>query len=138
MPNENTLRGLAKFLREVAKAEQFDMRNFGGPRGNSFVTFQPSDIRKRHGHGCGTVACALGHAPLLFPPEKDESWATYSLRVFGLKEHHDEWLWVFGPAWAHTDNTKEGAVARIEWLIDKGLPANWRDQMDGEDAICYS
>jgi len=46
-------------------------------------------------HKCGTVACALGHAPSLadkfpeFKPKLGEDWEEYSDRVFGLDDYSE-------------------------------------------------
>lgn len=135
--NRENLRALAKFLREVVQPAQFDMKNFGGPKGDMFTTWQPYQIREKH-KGCGTVACAIGHAPFLFPGKPDETWTGYSFRVFGLREFSEAWSWIFSADWERVDNTPAGAAARIDYLLDKGLPDDWEAQSVGEADLCYS
>lgn len=92
---------------------------------------------------CGTVGCALGHAPLLgygLKPEYGETWDDYCLRVFGFSaqiminghyRENDYWEWAFGSGWSgqssyHTctvhlqDNTPQGAGMRLLWLAFQG------------------
>ena len=48
-----------------------------------------------------------------------------------------EWDWCFSSRWADIDNTPTGAALRIEWLLNHGLPKDWRKQMVGEAPLCY-
>jgi len=96
-------------------------------------------------HKCGTVACALGHAPSLadkfpeFKPKLGEDWEEYSDRVFGLDDYEntDEWEWCFGAEWSNIDNTPQGAAKRIIQLVTKGLPDDHNAQLHGEAPISY-
>lgn len=71
---------------------------------------------------CGTVACAVGHAPNAGIPISpyDEGWTDYSERVFGLPSEDDEWEWCFSNHWADEDDTHYGAAARIRYLLANG------------------
>lgn len=39
--------------------------------------------------------------------------------------------------WYKVDNTPEGAAKRIEYLIEYGLPHDWRLMMEGAIPLCY-
>ena len=80
---------------------------------------------------CGTVGCAIGHAPNSKIPElaanaedflgvsaSGRAWANYSERVFGLVSDDDpEWDFCFDSDWANLDNTPKGAGVRILYLL---------------------
>jgi len=83
---------------------------------------------------CGTAACAAGHGPVAgIAPLDGETWLVYSRRAFATG---DEWQWCFDEDWSQIDNTAHGAAARIEYLLNTGLPGDWEEQMFGEiDAV---
>ena len=92
--------------------------------------------------GCGTAACALGHATYLVEPKAlGEPFISYSRRVFGVEhaaaEIGNAWDWLFSPDWDETDNTPVGAADRIEWLLRNGLPDNADEQSQGLAPLCY-
>lgn len=91
-------------------------------------------------HACGTVGCAVGHGPAagLRVPPKCNDWEDYCNRKFGLHWGGDEWRWCFSGSWCNTDNTPQGAAARIYWLLDNGLPSDWRAQIIGTTPLCYT
>jgi len=67
-----------------------------------------------------------------------ESWAEYSFRIFGMDEEDEgEWDWCFSGDWSDVDNTNQGAAKRIVYLIEHGLPANYKNQMYGRAPLCY-
>lgn len=45
--------------------------------------------------------------------------------------------WLCHVLWEKVDNTREGAALRIDYLLDTGLPEDWRDQMNGKSPLCY-
>lgn len=68
---------------------------------------------------CGTVACAVGHAPEILgvAPRLYESWDGYAEWVFGdLPE--DLFSYCFDSDWDQHDNTPQGAAARIVHLLE--------------------
>lgn len=124
---ENNLRKLIKYLRGELKA-QFDMTTYS----------DLGDGQGRNEKKCGSVGCVIGHAPYAGIRKcKDEFWHEYSERKFGLPLESDEWDWCFSTEWHRTDNTPTGAAARIERLLTKGLPRNWREQMYGNAPLGY-
>jgi hypothetical protein len=74
--------------------------------------------------GCGTAACALGHAPYVpgLPSKFICSWATYANEVFDLHINDSAWDWCFNAFWYDEDNTPHGAAKRILYLIEHGMP----------------
>jgi hypothetical protein len=85
---------------------------------------------------CGTAACAAGHGPSAgIAPFKGENWADYSSRAFAGPI--EAWSWCFDSAWARVDNTAHGAAARIEWMLEHGVPENAEEQCYGKAPLCY-
>ena len=85
---------------------------------------------------CGTVACAVGHGPEAGVQKRDcESWNQYSDRVFAPQ--FESWGWCFSDHWSVADNTPQGAAARIRYMLEHGVPSNWRDQMLGNAPLSY-
>ena len=122
---EKNLQKLIKYLRKELKAK-FDMEIFS-ERGGGYNAID-----------CGSVGCVIGHGPYAgVRKRKNESWFAYSARKFGLPSESAEWQWCFGANWFGSDNTTIGAAARIERLLTKGLPRNWREQMNGDEPLCY-
>lgn len=104
--------------------EGFNMRTFYRPNGDVCVGFPAMATKKPE---CGTVACALGHAPSAgFKPKVDEDWGDYCIRIFGplatMKVHircpdSGAWHYVFGGYWAVAedpyDRTAKAAAQRM-------------------------
>ncbi len=93
--------------------------------------------------GCGTSACALGHAPFvtgLPKPNEKENWSYYSERIFDMSYYSDEWGWCFSCQWASVDDTPQGAAARIKHLVknETKLPCNFFFTKEALEAVdCY-
>jgi hypothetical protein len=101
----NNLEKLAAYLKGGTLRAAFNMKNY-------------SDDTHINGSECGTVGCAVGHGPFLgFEKKPGENWTSYSYRVFGLVK--EDWMYAFGAQWYLTDNTPEGAAARILELVAK-------------------
>jgi hypothetical protein len=90
---------------------------------------------------CGTIGCAVGHGPYAGIEKIDgEGWMKYSYRCLidnKTKIHDNSWSWCFSGLWSEIDNTARGAGKRIQILLNKGLPKNWRDQMHGDIDLEY-
>lgn len=89
---------------------------------------------------CGTVACAVGHGPMFgIEPRIDEYWHDYSHRSFGCNPYVRKslFVWMFGTDWSIIDNTPQGAAARINFFLEKGLPFNYDLQASGAAPLCY-
>ena len=96
--------------------------------------------RMKNLHGqCNSSACAIGVAVLGGIGRSGTKYIQmYAQDVFGTDEENTpEGEWMFSSYWEETDNTPHGAAARIRWLLEKGLPDNWEEQMFGEQPLCY-
>lgn len=60
----------------------------------------------------------------------------YSWRAFTLND--SEWGWCFGEGWVAADNTVHGAAARIEWMLEHGVPEDWEYQQCGDEPLVYA
>jgi hypothetical protein len=138
--NRKNLQALAKFLRELANPAHFNMRYYMADNDDGVREFQPREA-KQYQNECGTVACAVGHGPFLFPViEDDLSWGMYSERVFGLSLGDTTWNFMFSGHWAKVDNTPLGAAKRIEYVLSgKPVPDSneQREMWYGRIPLCY-
>ena len=86
---------------------------------------------------CGTVACAVGHAPFVTgmpqPNFSDYSWAYYSERIFDMGGNDMAWDWCFSAPWDDVDNTPKGAAARIRYLIKHPDLEGWMGHFRKEE-----
>ena len=124
--NRENLKLMPPHIRTIPK-EMFDMRSY---RRGQIKTPE-----------CDSVGCVLGHCTVLdpepLPMEADGAiiFFRWSIKFTGLQ--YGEWDWCFSAYWSETDNTTEGAALRIEWVLEKGLPKDWYQQMFGESPLCY-
>ena len=128
---ETNLRQLAAYLMSGRLKAEFNMGQFDDEQ----LDCPPT---------CGTVGCALGHGPYAgFPKLQCEKWEEYGERVYGLAEWlpgsgiNHQWDWCFSPHWDVTDNSPTGAAKRILWLLDRGLPDDWDEQLNELAPLCY-
>ena len=130
MKREN-LQLMADHLKTNVKQDNFDMGKYRG-----FYDFISPE--------CGSVGCPVGTCTVLdvenvinnFTDSDGEiNFGVWSEDFTGL--YRGEWSWCFGNPWSETDNTPIGAALRIEWLLNNGLPVNWKNQMYGDDELCY-
>lgn len=88
---------------------------------------------------CGTVACAIGHGPSLgIAAIVGENWYEYTERVFSTRDDGTAYKWLFHPNWTYRDNTPRGASARINYALNRGVPENYYEQMQGEAPLSYT
>lgn len=75
---------------------------------------------------CGTIGCAVGHGPYAGVVKREcESWGSYHRRCFPPLTSAVG-CFCFAASWHAVDNTALGAAKRIRTILDRGLPANWR------------
>lgn len=120
------LRKLAALLDTVPNSK-FDMTAYCAMwAGDQIVSaaFNPSTVPETI-RNCGTSACALGHAPRIYPGKENEEWTQYTLRVFDIPEFTLSWDWMFSPFWDEYDNTASGAAKRIRYWCTRGVPINY-------------
>ena len=126
--NRENLKLLADYLIQLpAGYEHFDMFNF-----HSFSS-RPYTANEVSINTCGTVACAVGHAPYvdgLPEPEFGERWHEYSDRLFNLTPLG--WAWCFSDRWKYIDNTPHGAAKRIYWMLEHGVPDDVEEVLDNQ------
>lgn len=128
---------LADYLAALpADYEHFDMSSFyADEKGYGYSLLS----QRAKTPACGTVACAAGHGIAAGVPARDEDhdmWYLYSTRAFCPEG--GAWDWCFEGDWEVTDNTPAGAAARIRYLLSKGLPDNYLDQIMGYAPLSYS
>ena len=46
--------------------------------------------------------------------------------MFGIEENSPEFGWIFDGGWARWDNTPHGAAKRIDYLLEHGVPDEFR------------
>ena len=122
---------LAKYLESLPEGySHFDMIEYSDEH------YRPEDaIFNEH---CGTAACAVGHAVYVkgIPsPLSNESWYSYSVRVFDIYTSLPRWSWCFGGDWVKSDNTPKGAAARIRYLIANPDLDGWHLEFDKESLL---
>ena len=122
---KKNLKKLAKYLEENVSQDMLDMGIYRANTDHMVVRFYTLE-------DCGTVGCALGWSPFAEGLETiPEDYYTvsdgkitqlaferYSTRMFELE--NAEWSFLFESAWVKYDNSVEGAVDRIRWLVKKG------------------
>lgn len=116
MNKENLLK-LATYLEGPLKAA-FDMAWFDDGKGNPMAL---STSRTE----CGTVGCAVGHAPYAgIKKNLEETWVHFSLRAFGITESEHKFL--FAGAWGMGDlNNPIATARRLKWFVSFGVPEGW-------------
>ena len=132
MKREN-LQLMANHLKTNVNQDNFDMGKYRG----LYDTINPV---------CGSAGCVIGTCSVLdadnvitnFTDTDGEIYfMDWSEDFTGLYRGEDEWAWCFDSTWKTTDNTPTGAALRIEWLLNNGLPENWKNQMYGHEKLCY-
>jgi len=128
--NVRNLQRMANYIRTIPQ-EQFDMSNYRNVRSKT-----PE---------CNSVGCVIGHCTILDKKlfEKHSKEAVYNQQFLYWSEDYtglspdSKWDWCFSAFWQKLDNTPEGAALRIEWLIEKGCPEDWWEQIQGRVPLCY-
>lgn len=86
---------------------------------------------------CGTVACAVGHAPLA--GIDCGRFEQYQDIVNWLTNHNAfAYDWMFSGEWSCTDDTPKGAAARIYFALDYGIPFKPREFALGAKYLPYA
>lgn len=109
----------------------------GLPYGVGFdMTYYAGD--KVQGEGrtdCGCVGCLIGVMSYYIPKKISESWMNYGLRI--LNCDCNTYNYLTSSDWYITDNTLEGAIARIKYVNYHGLPDDWGNQLLGIAPLSY-
>lgn len=124
--NKNNLLKLAAKLESLpADYDHFNMRYYAF-HGETGQELDPDEVKEAFQHNCGTVACAIGHAPTIpgLEASKDESWEEYSERVFEIEFFSRRWDYLFDCDWAYREDprhhTAQAAAKRIRTLVETG------------------
>lgn len=135
----DNLRKLANYLMDLPaeRADQFDMQCFASRLDGEGVF--PHALPLSEPPPCGTVCCAAGHGPAagIATKHAKSTWSEYIHDAFGVQWESAECKWCFSGGWYVFDNTHHGAAKRILWMLDKGVPDNWCEQMIGKNPLCY-
>lgn len=127
--NKDNLKKLADYLAAGNLAYGFSMEAYAKHGTNAVTGNDPARV--------GDTGCAAGHGPAAgLPIQEGEAWGKYAYRCFGGTS--DLVGWCFSAKWAKTDNTPEGAAARIRWVLRHGeIPADGLQQCYGTAPLCY-
>lgn len=93
-------------------------------------------------HECNSVGCILGHCTKLDEIDniprltdgtiKFRQWSDTFFEV-----SNSEWFYLFSSDWFFIDNTPTGAAKRIRYIVEHGLPENWRKQVLDKAPLSY-
>lgn len=137
--HRENLQTLADFLDSVPE-EHFGMRTYSkkGTTARECSTpihaigflkaaLQPHEDGTPH-HPCGTSACALGWAAVVFEDEvqnmASQTFPALSNKLFGMCRPCEPWEFMFSADWHKDDDTAKGAARRIRFALAHGVPAN--------------
>lgn len=112
--NKQNLINLAELL-DTDTGIDFDMNRFSQLNTVGFEQIHKDQT-------CGSVGCAIGWFSILEPKPTEQTWVQYSEEKFGLNHESIEWDWLFSCFWAMVDNTTEGAISRIIYFLENGVP----------------
>lgn len=121
---------------QVQDGITFDMSRFAK---NPTTTYRERTTYTEARTDCGTAGCAVGHAPQIgngFEKYPNETWNTYSERMFGLKVNTLAWSWMFDSMWATVGlaDTPKAAAQRIHWLLEgREIPTRQDGALDLTD-----
>ena len=139
-PNELQRENLAKLAAYLERLEveptlsgmAFDMNSFCSRQANDEDDIEDGliDVTLEY-RSCGTIACAIGHAPTagIAIPDKARSWWRFSELAFGLKPIGSDWEFLFGCRWTYYDNTPRGVAERIKLYLSGDHPKNFNREI---------
>lgn len=133
--NKENLTKLADGLAQLPAMAGFDMGEF---REGGRLDPRPREDALEAANVCNTAACAIGWGPTIpgLEATRDDlslagigkfriNWNKYSDRLFISSVQSSAWDWCFDCEWQLYDNTVTGAIKRIRYLVDKGVPPRW-------------
>jgi len=123
---------MAKYIATIPQ-EKFDMKFYR--LGNKAKTTKD----------CQSIGCVIGHCTILsrepLPIKEDGSYikfSEFSEQFTGFMKEEPEWEWCFDALWYLVDNTPYGAAQRIIYLLENGLPKDWRRQKINIAPLSYT
>lgn len=133
--NRKNLKILAKKL-ETVNPEHFDITVYNKTYESRFVKVKDIDF------SCNTCGCVLGHAATFpefkiteqdiyeFMNDYPFAWQKFTEKYFGIEVDSFVWTWLFSTDWSEVDNTLQGAIRRINYFIQNGMPENFIRDFD--------
>lgn len=124
--HRNRLEKLADYLHNEVTPKKFVMDHYcHGPKGFAEIDQIAGRISQ-----CGTSACAMGYAVVIFPYvrrklEAGDDFDEFAQECFGLDSMALSWSFLFSGRWSKKQNTPKQAAKRIRLFLDKGLPKKW-------------
>lgn len=88
-------------------------------------------------NACDTPACVIGHCAVLSGNKVDRyddgaiDFTGWSLRFLNFDNHCSDnqeaiWAWMFASHWQEVDNSVEGAILRMQYILDhEAVPDNF-------------
>lgn len=139
---------LSALLKE-SKPKKFDMSTYAKTfeEGYSYeagVELEPWEVYKNQ--GCDTAGCALGWAVFygIGVVGGDWGWGSYYTANFAgegeyVGRYYDDptFVWCFDPLWEGVDNTPQGAAARIDYMLEHGIPWDYVRQSNGNNTYVF-
>lgn len=109
----------------------------GGQLRAGFTMGQFSSYESERVEDCGTAGCIIGNGPDAgIPKSADENWRKYGTRCFNSYDKLDIWDFMFHASWEYVDDSLEGAVKRVKYALEHGIPLPTEDEeYDAEDYI---
>lgn len=133
--NRANLEKLAAYLEALpADYKHFGMRSYFRHKDRGiFHPAQAGPVNE-----CGTVACAVGHAPSAGITTRYfyTSWTSYAYAAFDVTE--TEFDWCFSGVWASIDDTHYGAAKRIRYMLEHGVPEDALAQACGHAPYLFA
>jgi hypothetical protein len=115
----------------VSKELDFDITQYvsTGYSPSNYESYEPYQVkegRAEQGVFCGTSCCILGYAAIreIGTPELYKTWGAYSRKEFGADnslfspEGNAIFEWCYAASWSGFDRTVEGAIKRIEYMLE--------------------
>lgn len=96
-------------------------------------------------NSCGTVGCIMGWAPFVggvFTPVRSDfkadpnkvlCFTKYSKRIFGFTPYNLVWEFIFSSTWSHVNNTIDGAISRLSYVIDNFYECFSIEDLDNDE-----
>ena len=129
LPNEQQRKHLSRLLEHMEGLpddyDQFGMNEF------SSGSLTPCEVAE---NDCQTILCLAGHGPLVGIGDAETvrriGWPSY-VQIY-LCPRGAVFSWLFHAGWSERDNTLAGAIKRLRYFLNVGVPENSSDIMYGE------
>lgn len=114
----SNLRKLLKYLQSLPENYRNFSMDYFAAQDHGTPIASPS-----RAHECGTVCCVIGHGIAAGIPctGTEDSWSEYADKNF-LGGEDGLYEFLASGEWTDINNTVQGAIKRLQILLDKGLP----------------